>query len=946
MLQIIVDDHTNNIVDNPNYNKIVLDILPDEDILINKQLIDILDPNAPTTDYTFEFDLPNTKINQEYFESVFMLDINTLKFKRGKRIKSLITDGANTLIEGWLQLLQINVNNDDIKYQVVFNGMLKQIIEESQNILLSDLDFSEYNHIRNLETVVDSIDNIILKNNIKITSNEGYTYPEIIYQNNVNPSTKLLRQYFPAVYSHTILDKVINHLGWKLKSNYLNSEDFRNKVEPFTGTELTLNEEELQERTTIRGVTNSQVPITPYRFYYQTSGPYHNVTNNLKLSVGNQPGAFTDTTSSVTNFGNDIDFTDDLNQIGTPWPDQYVCQNPGMYNININFRMLYEYTLDAQAMGLSDLDGINSSPFDGNLKYRWQVVLHRGGQQQFEVLAENIGSTNPQSNYTYFQPDFGFIPKAQLPFTDTTDYITVLCNTTKELNPGDRIGIRIFSRIDWQGSIVLSGGASTYPIQTRLVLPRVNNGLHSIFEVSPIASGFGNESIDLANIVNKITIKDWLIDLINRHNLIVLPQNNGELLIESYDEYFNVNEPLDWTNKYDRNSDLSIKFDFEYKRYKFKYQEDSDWLNEDYIDQDSQNKTYGEHLVISQDEWTQNEYVFQSLYAPSINTRLDNADRVAPVLAKREDGDYIPMQCKPRILYTQYNPRECNQYTIKVSNLPGGQSTSLTKYKYVGMWDDPYAPNNTLEFGNSSKQYYGSNTKPFGTLYNRFYQRFIRNKINNDYRIVEGYFYLTPNDIAEFDFRIPIKIDNQVYRVLKIENYKYSTEESLTKVILEKLTDTTLFQSNRTGEGNNVSSCPTDVRSVRTLNGWVLMSDSGATITQDCCNERGGQWDPITQTCKISLVSDSGVGGGIGTSPTIPNTTVGGILNPSTPVNLRRIDYTIIDGGKNTTIDVSSTNNDYIIDGGLNAVRNITNIRGNVITDGDEFGYFEELGDN
>jgi hypothetical protein len=109
------------------------------------------------------------------------------------------------------------------------------------------------------------------------------------------------------------------------------------------------------------------------------------------------------------------------------------------------------------------------------------------------------------------------------------------------------------------------------------------------------------------------------------------------------------------------------------------------------------------------------------------------------------------------------------------------------------MQNDPISPTEDLAFGTPLKIYYALQTGwTDSNLFNKFHQNTLAEISDKNSKLLTAYFDLSPVDIAEFDFRDKILIDNVYWRVNKIDGYS-PVDNQLTKVELFSPIDPYLF---------------------------------------------------------------------------------------------------------------------------------------------------------
>lgn len=901
-----------------------LDIYEDLTISLSYSILDITDISKRNTSFSKEFDLPTSYNNNNFFENIFKLDKTTLKFNKKKKVDAIVTDGGNVIFEGIIQLISVTRSNKDIFYTVRLIGTLRSLIKETEIISLQQLDLSEYTHIRNKQTIINSWDFLIKKNGLDFTGREGYVYPYTIHNEESNlEDTAYIYNLFPATYAKTIWDKLFEFAGFTYKSNFLNSAYFKSLVLPYAKDKIEIEEQDKYNRGVIRGFFDQDTfPSDGYSsmtnrqersfstWYYNTQLflPYNLSNNNISLL--NDPNAL------VLDNGNDLQFRDPSNHI---FQDRYTCQNEGQYKIDINLMMFPRWMANQTVTSIKFKN-------EGVAYYRWRIELVRTNGQ-VEILNQNALTTvgNPW-HLSEFQPSTdSVIPDADLPFNDLQTDLRINFTGTRFMNPGDRIRIMLGFRHGSTKWTVVGGNQNVVTCQ--LYLARNVGQEFTKFSVLPEdGSTFGNEEINLQKTLPDMKGSEFLMEIIRMFNLVI-EQDKDDLnnyIIEPYDDYFKDGKIID-TWEYDRNTQMKIKLTNNVFSYKFTYDNDGDWLNKLYKE-DTVTKVYGQWEQFTEDEFADRTETLKLKFAPSPSSTFRTNDRVATYLADVKDNVLKGIKAKPRILF--YNgPRNCANYALK-DNQFDPNVLQLNRYPYAGMWDDPISPNSSLEFNYSDYIYYDTGLGltsdeerklPKDNLWTRFHQNSIRNKISDDYKIIEAYFYLTPKDIAEFTFKNVIRIENQHYRVLEISDYQYSNVKSLTKVVLELITNFSFYEALNIVNG---TSCPSDIKVTRRKTGIVLTSQSGAPISEQCCLEKGGSI--VNGTCVLRPIAVGEVLPGtvapanpIGWTPADPVRPVLEAVNVKKTIQVK-----IIDGTQDVVLPRTKQNAYNILDGTKDSVLN------------------------
>ena len=133
-----------------------------------------------------------------------------------------------------------------------------------------------------------------------------------------------------------------------------------------------------------------------------------------------------------------------------------------------------------------------------------------------------------------------------------------------------------------------------------------------------------------------------------------------------------------------------------------------------------------------------------------------------------EDGTFTGYKNKPRILYN-----------IGKTNLTNGRyqledGVNRSNYlKFSHLTNSPtQATTKDYNYETQRLPSYLGNV-PVDNLYNTYWSPYYDELYNPDTRIVKLKIYLTPTDIANFEFYYKIRIKNRLYRVNKIEYKPY-----------------------------------------------------------------------------------------------------------------------------------------------------------------------------
>lgn len=814
-------------------NQNELDTYEDDIISLNYQIDDILDVTKRSTNYSKTITLPGTPFNNKFFKQIFDVNIDNITFNPLIKLPAIITIGDNTVMNGSLQLLNIVINQRNVEYEVVITGLLRNILLDITELSLRDIDLSEYNHIRTQDNIVNSWTYNIKNWGVDTQyggPGTGYVYPYIINGNSSSIwNTLLIYDATPAVYVKTIMEKIFETAGYTYTSNFFDSQYYNKLIIPFTDEKIQVDDEELLLRDVIVGVSGA------------TSGPiegYVSMTSSEILRgtpwYYNQPYSYDIPLLRESGQVGDIIFKDPSGQWGQY--GGFTCQNQGFYDIDLNLKMVARYSEP----------NVHQFKWTGNgfFKYYYRVqVLRNDGTVQ--TLSTSTVPLEWQPSDEVDGP--GFVGPSFIDIINPLEFSANIQNVF--LSEGEQVVIFFAVRYPEDGMTWSIDGWSGNDVRLSMLLAESLGGEPSSLKITPSSNqDMGLQMINMNQILPDIKMKDFFLNIVKMFNLLILdnPDKENDLIIEPKDEFFKSKQKIrDWTLKLDNDSDVKITpmSELDAKLYYYKYTKDNDYYNEEYFDDTK--REYGELKLYVENDFSDTTNKMELIFAPTPNAQEGIDSRVAPSFISKTDGVMKPKKVKPRILFyggvkDLYTGSELY---IKDNELQDEiDYTTSVVYPYCGMWDDPFSPQYDLGFDETDKIYWDTDIRPFYNLYEQFHATTFNAISDVNSRLMEGKFYLTPQDISSFDFRDIILIDNSYWRVVKIKNYNPVNSDKLTDVVLFKINDLNVFAPDQYQVPVSNGSCPTDMIRKRTLNGWVNISSSGQIVTEDCCNQVNGTW--------------------------------------------------------------------------------------------------------
>ena len=718
-----------------------LDLYGDVDINIVFNINDIRNPESIKSNYTKEFTIPATHNNNKFFESLLYNGNYPTSFNPSFKSSAQLYGDSSIIIDGYLQVTQIIKNDDNIvdAYSVVIYGEISSLFNDLGGLKLTDLDFSEYNHIWNYTNVTNSWDKSIKYNSIDapFVLGRGYVYPFEWRGQTTNEMG--VEDFYPAMYVKTIWDKIFKKAGKTYTSTFLNSKEFKSLVIPFSKEHIYLSESQKKaaEFLVSQSVNKTLVnaagkAVVMYPTIATTSGNI-NLTFDTETSDPSNilvDGVFTASKKQFTNLGANVKvrIAYQANVVGSfPWKvvgGPITC-NVWLYNITT------KQIIGSEIISIENPSGslLGPGPYysSGECFVDYTGTIQAG--HKFRVI---LNFTVPASSFAS-----KFIGSATGQALGGTITPYVLANT------------------DFYNSIQ-------------------ENWL------------FEGDSIEMNQIIpDEITINDLLTSVNKMFNLYWLPDGDKNFIIEPRDVlYANTDtQILDWTNKTNRDTDITITplAELNNNKYIFTYSEGGDYYNETYNTQYSE--VYGTKIIEVANDFVSDTKEIKPKFEASVMVRMNASQRIAPAYVIQQDGFFEGTEPKLRILYYGGLVTTSDYFLFKYKEFPIG----LMKYKYpyAGHFNNPDNPTYDINFGQSKQYYYNGVTKTTGNLFNNYWANSINDIISPDSHIWAGELHLKPFDIITMNLFDTIQMDQVYYKINKIE---YNPLTELGKVELVKTT--------------------------------------------------------------------------------------------------------------------------------------------------------------
>jgi hypothetical protein len=386
-------------------------------------------------------------------------------------------------------------------------------------------------------------------------------------------------------------------------------------------------------------------------------------------------------------------------------------------------------------------------------KCKIQVVALQGGKRnEFFVKIKKNGSTFLEDNRVIF-----FSVQYQ------TFNWDVELNTALDLVNGDYFEVEVSGR---------QLGSDRQESGMQVIVMLQSGAEFKIGNTVPVAVELAEGDTMKINYTLPKSMKqrDFFKSIITMHNLYVTQDKLQDNVLEiiPYPLFYKAykDEALDWTNKLDVSQDVAIlpTSEITAKEYRLQFDDDTDYWSAFY--KAKYNQGYGESRVILDNDFELDTQTLKVIFGAPV-MREEVAGRIMMHLYKVENGIKIRDNFKPRLAY--WKPEvECP--TTWTMSFQAGTST-YSRYPYAGHLNDPIDPVSDLLFGTPKEVYFSISLYPGANLYGAYYEPLISLIGDKDSRVLQGNFYLTPQDIMDLDFRKIIKVGTHFYQLQKVDRF-------------------------------------------------------------------------------------------------------------------------------------------------------------------------------
>jgi hypothetical protein len=772
-------------------SQVELDV-EDENLPLTFSVADMKQPDKRKSSSSKTGKLPFTANNLNILRNVYNLsganlDTQILQFTFDPRVRvecRYVTEDGITLFDGLFQVLKTIKEPNGGYFEYLMFSNIQNVIAELGDILVSDLDWSEYSHQLDKFVIRDSWDSsvefaadklistpnyqtVISDFNTRVTADGGTLEASSCLLNELKPTntvsnfTSDIPDGFGYVYSWFDLGFAYNGTPRRQQTNQLTLgvyfREVLSKMMAFAGQDytFTMNDLEMFKRM----VLFNEGGEIPKLSQAQLDNKKVDLDNEINF-IEPVPSDFISTYQLSVNRDLSSYFTianiDPSNQVQN---GKIIVGQSGLYKLNFSG----SYYVSAVA---SNFD----SPTD------WQYGTRVVG---FAVLRNGI-QVAPSAD----------VELATLPTLASTKQETLeTINYEGEFffNNGDVIDVRMYVAYTaiWQDQDVQPQDVITITIESK-------TDEQNILLTAIEADLEDGSDISIARFLPKLKCADFYKSLMRMFNLYQIDTDDGVEIIPAVDFYLgtNANSTDDWSQLLDYSNTIEIEPPnrIEGKFYSFAFTEENDLYNKTYREEWGQD--YGNRIFEVANTWQQGTNEVQLSFAQSVPVQIAGTDVIMPAIYKEENGVVSPYKGKgARVFF--YNglinvpqPQACS---ISPSNGDWGFPDLSNEPLFISKganWCYPQF-HHTLNVANPTfdmvfelprRLYFDIVNLTNSNLWSEYWEKFILELTSADSKILTAYFKLSKLDIKNLNFKRLKNIDGVVYRLNLVSDYMAGDE--------------------------------------------------------------------------------------------------------------------------------------------------------------------------
>jgi hypothetical protein len=731
-------------------NGVLVDLDDTAPFPITYNLSDIKDLSKRKGTSTKTVSLPWTRTNTELFKMLYVPSSASVQdFDPSIKAQAKYYYNSILLFNGYAQLQRSILNKS---FELTLFSEVIDYVSEMAKIKINELDFSEYNHSLTRQHQVDTWGGTVVLNGTDTNLlNQGKGYYYGLTENGYNrPAFDEFRvtDIPPQVYVYEVLLKLFERVGIVWDSQILESAFFKRLLLCYGGGELpNISQAQAdddsvfsEEVLSVQGL-NTAVPA----FYEASLYFFSTLINQRPIQ-------------SVTT-------TDLLSQVITASPLSIRAKTKGLFQVQYNGEHTFDFDLIAQ------FTGVVTSVF---IRYNLQIQTLVNGSV---IAIDNVYNGSISGSSMSYSETFNFA---------YTRDLNLEINDVVNLN----LILTIGENLPFSNAVIFSPSVAGENLRYEYDLQTVSSNINLQKQPQQLTPG---GTVYLSAFMPQMTGDVFFKGILTMFNMYVNSNDNDPTIleIESFDDFY-LTTSEDWSKKINYNEDVTITptLNLATRRYAFQFTPDKDYWNERY--RQETNKNYGDLIVDSQSQYSNDETVYQLPFAQKLMVDIPNLNDtvtglIMPTNITLQEGVikpfkgtcFIAQRLRLGTVEWTHIDEDDNPHVEYTTPQIGHARFFLSTLGGIEPFD--------LNFSVPDKVYFTTPTNyPIDNLYQRHHQKQINRIVNKFGKMIECECRLLPLDLNRLSLRQPKIIDGVKYIVQKISEYDAQQQQD-TKVELLKL---------------------------------------------------------------------------------------------------------------------------------------------------------------
>lgn len=728
-----------------------LDIKEGGSIPLTFGVADIRDVSKKAGTTSKSVKISGSKNANKIFSQLFDANVSDGTFDINKLQKCRIIENGLTILDNaYLQLVSIDkiqsIHNTEqgYEYTVLIKDSVANFFTAIDKKELTDIGYGDLNHELTGSNIIGSFNN---------TWEDGYTY---FFQHQSNDVSYGLNQFKAAVFGMQYFDRIFKSNGFEYEWNAFSADtvQFDKTIIPFNGEEIKFDQ----------NYANN---------YYVEAENTGTTTNYLNLTAGQQTG---NSVSGQTFPIEIIDNNGDYNPTLSKYITTFAIPAPNA--INFTFEVDWEIKINNTSGNIAELVNTATGTFINNNQNGFKIEAYidviKNGQVGLPITSliatKTINNAYSAATGTTTILTGTSVINLAYPSTIPNDEFTFRTRLYQKLKTPNTSS----ANPKWKNTSVLGDPLADVDVRFDITNAKL--------KIQPNLLGtYYNAMIDMNSLVpKKVTQSSFIASVLTLYNIFVQtdPTNINKLILQGRDEFYDSGSTLRWTTKLvkDKEQTLTLLPDLTNKKKVLTYKQDENDLTlKGY--KDNINEVYGQVEFTFDSEYLRDSETKELIFSPMTMSNKDTNGIVLPHYNGVNPKTNIKLALKGE------NQTSANQYTIE--NYTNNFSTTTT-IPLVGHFNKSYNPTFDLMFALNDYYFYDIGAKTNNTIFNMHWRRTMYQL--NKGRMLTAYFNLTPKDISELKLNSKIEINNTLWVINKVIDYKAGLNEP-TKVELISFED-------------------------------------------------------------------------------------------------------------------------------------------------------------